>query len=289
MVTYVGVARQEISVEPAAAWYTRISVGTHPLPFDPKAKDPAPFVTALADSDWATRWAGARGLGRLRPPLEPSATPLLTALARDDPYGQVRAAALDTLRSAGKPSPAEPLVFMSFEESAAGWPLGEGLASLTALLPEGYLLEGRDPGGTAWRVHATENELAGREDLDFLLECSWRSGNPAGAYGLALGSGQGTFNAICVSRSGGAVVARFTDGSHVSDLLPWTTSATAAISGIPVTRIEVSKRGASYEIVVNGEAVGGFTDGARLEIDRVGVFVDGKQSVLFRKIVVTAP
>jgi hypothetical protein len=289
MVTCVGVGMQVISEKPTTTYYTRVSVGTHPLPFSPKAGDPAPLVTALVDHDWATRWAAIKALERISPPLEPAATPLLTALARDDPHEQVRAAAESALKSAGKPSPAQPLVFMSFEQGADGWPLGEGLASVTSLVPDGYLLEGKDSRGTAWRIHDMGNAPADREDLDFLLECSWRSGNETGAFGLTLGSGPGTFNAFCVSRNGGAVVTRYTDGRHVSEPLPWTASSTATISGIPVTRIEVSKRGARYKVTVNGEVVGGFTDDTGLEVDRVGVLVDGAQSVVFRRIVVAAP
>jgi hypothetical protein len=289
MVTYVGVRMQVISEEPATAYSTRVSVGTHPLPFDSRARDPAPLVTALVDRDWATRWAAARALERISPPLELSATPLLTAMAREDPNEQARAAARSALKSAGKPVPAEPLAFLSFEQSADGWPLGEGLASIASLLPDGYRLEGMDPNGTAWRVHGTVRALADREDLDFLLECAWRSGSETAAYGLTLGSGPGTFNAFCVSRTGGVIVTRFADGRRQSTPLPWEYSEAAAITGTPVARITVSKRGARYELSVNGEAVGGFTDGTGLAVDRVGVLVDGAQSVVFRKIIVTAP
>jgi hypothetical protein len=289
MVTCVGVGVQVISEEPTDAYYTRVSVGTHPLPFSPKAADPAPLVTALVDRDWATRWAAIKALDRISPPLEPTATPLLTAMAREDAHGEVRAAAQRALKSAAKPSPTEPLEFMSFEQSAEGWPLGEGLASVTSLVSEGYLLDVKDPKGTAWRVRSLGNAVVGREDLDVFLECRWQSGNGTGAYGLTLGSGPATFNAFCVSRSGGATVLRYTDGRFRSAPLPSDYSAAAAITGTTVTRIEVSKRGARYEVTVNGEAVGGFTDDTGLEVDRVGVFVDGAQSVVFRKIIVTAP
>jgi hypothetical protein len=84
-------------------------------------------------------------------------------------------------------------------------------------------------------------------------------------------------------------VLRYTEGRYRSSPLPWQFSAAAAITGTPVSRIEVSKRGARYEVVVNGEAAGSFTDGTGLAVDRIGVFVDGAQSVVFRKIVVTAP
>ena len=60
-------------------------------------------------------------------------------------------------------------------------------------------------------------------------------------------------------------------------------------TGTPVTRIEVTKRGTRYELAVNGETVGGFTDGTGLAVTHLGVFVDDAQSVVFRKIIVTAP
>ncbi|MCX7028534.1 MAG: HEAT repeat domain-containing protein [Spirochaetes bacterium] len=289
MVTYVGVRMQVISEEPTTTYDIRMSVGTHPLPFDPRAKNPAPLVTALVDNDWATRWAAVKALERISPPLEPAATPLLISMAREDAYEQVRAAAQSVLQSVGKPAPAKPLVFMSFEQSADGWPLGEGLASVTSLVPEGYLLEGTVSKGTAWRARSMGNALVDREDLDFLLECRWLSGNEATAYGLTLGSGPGTFNAFCVSREGGVIATRFTDGRYRSAHMPWKTSAAAAITGTTVTRFEVLKRGARYEVVVNGEEVGGFTDEIRLAVTHVGVFVDDLQSVVFRKIVVTVP
>jgi hypothetical protein len=247
MVTYVGVRMQVIAEEPQTTYHTRVSVGTHPLPFEAKAKDPAPLVTGLVDRDWATRWAAARALERISPPLEPSATPLLTDLARDDPHELVRAAARRALASAGKPSPTEPLLFISFEQSADGWPLGEGLASVTSLVPEGYLLAVKDAQGTAWRVRSAGN------------------------------------------RSGGATAVRFTNGREASAPLPWTSVAAAAITGTPVTRIEVAKRGSRYEVTVNGEPVGAFDDGTGLAVTHLGVFADGEQSVVFRKIVVTAP
>ncbi|OHD75069.1 MAG: hypothetical protein A2177_09995 [Spirochaetes bacterium RBG_13_68_11] len=289
MVTYVGVGMQVISEQPATAYNTRVSVGTHPLPFEAKAKDPAPLVTALVDRDWATRWAAARALERISPPLEPAATPLLTAMAREDAHELVRAAAESALESAGKLVPATPLAFMSFEESADGWPLGEGLASATSLVPEGYLLVVKDAQGTAWRVRGAGSAVADRGDLDILLECRWLGGNETAAYGLTLGSGPGTFNAFCVSRGGGATVLRFTDGRNLSAPLPWAYGAAAAITGTPVTRIEVAKRGTRYELAVNGEAVGDFTDGTGLAVTHLGAFVDDAQSVVFRKIIVTAP
>jgi hypothetical protein len=289
MVTYVGVGMQVISREPATTYNTRVSVGTHPLPFNSKAKDPAPMVTALVDRDWATRWAAASALERISPPLEPTATPLLTAMAREDAHESVRAAAQRALASAGKPSPTDPLLFMSFEQSADGWPLGEGLESATSLMPEGYLLAVKDVQGTAWRVRGAGSAVADRSDLDVLLECRWLGGNESAAYGLTLGSGPSTFNAFCVSRSGGATVLRITGGRSLPAPLPWAYGAAAAITGTPVTRIEVAKRGSRYEITINGEAVGGFTDGTGLAVTHLGVFVDDAQSVVFRKIIVTAP
>jgi hypothetical protein len=289
MVTYVGVGMQVISEKPTLTHHLRISVGRHPVPFKPDTNDPAPLVTALADSDWATRWAAIQALARISPPLEPSATPLLQALAREDAYEEVRAAAQAALRSAGKPSPADPLVFIAFERSADGWPLGEGLASTASLLAEGYLLAVQDPHATAWRVRSAGSAIADRGDLDVLLECRWLGGDETGAYGLTLGSSPGTFNAFCISRSGSATALRFTDGRNLSAPLPWVYGAAAAITGTPVARIAVSKRGTRYELAVNGEAVGGFTDGSGLTVSHLGVFVDGAQSVVFRKIVVTAP
>jgi hypothetical protein len=289
MVTYVGVQRQVIREQPPTEYATRISVGTHPLPFDPKNRDPAPLVTALVDRDWATRWAAVKALDRIPPPLEPAATPLLTALAREDPHAEVRAAARLTLESAGKPSPAEPLAFLSFEQSVEGWPLGEGLSSVTSLAPEGYLLQVRDTGATAWRSIAAGDAVSSRADFDVLVECRWVGGVETAAYGLTLGSGPSTFNAFGVARNGGAAALRYTEGRYRSSPLPWQFSAAAAITGTPVSRIEVSKRGTRYEVVVNGEAAGSFTDGTGLAVDRIGVFVDGAQSVVFRKIVVTAP
>ena len=289
MVTYVGVRMQVATEGPPAAYDIRITVGTHPLPFRPKAVDPAPLVAALVDRDWATRWAAIRALDRLSPPLEPSAAPLLTEMANEDAHGKVRDAARSALTAAGRPTPAKPLAFFSFEQSADGWPLGEGLASVASLAPEGYLLAARDPGGTAWRVRSAADAIAGRKDLDVLLECRWVGGDEASAYGLTLGSGPATFNAFCVSRGGGAAVVRFTDGRRRSTPLPWQYAAAPAITGTPVTRIGISKRGARYEVTVNGEVAGGFVDETGLVVDRVGVFVDGAQSVVFRKIVLFSP
>jgi len=289
MVTYVGVGTQVISESPTAAFVTRTSVGTHPLPFRPDARDPAPLVTALVDRDWATRLAAIRALERISPPLEPAATPLVEALAREDARGEVRRAARALLRSAGKPSPAEPLVFVGFERSAEGWPLGEGLASTTYLQAEGYLLSVKEPQATAWRNRDVGATLAGRDDLDILLECRWLGGEETGAYGLALGSATGTFTAFCVSRRGGATALRYAEGRSLPALLPWAYGAAPAITGTPVTRIEVSKRGSWYRLTLNGEAAGSFTDTTGLPVSRLGVFVDGDQSVVFRKIIVTAP
>lgn len=289
MVTYVGVRMQVASEGPPVAYDTRMTVGTHPLPFHTNAADPAPLAAALVDRDWATRWAAIRALDRLSPPLEPSATPLLTDIASWDAHGDVRAAARRALKAAGKPTPAEPLAFFSFEQSADGWPLGEGLASVATLAPEGYLLAARDPGGTAWRVRSVADATAGRDDLDVFLECRWVGGDGTSAYGLTLGSGPATFNAFCVSRGGGAAVIRFTDGRRRSAPMPWQYAAAPAITGTPVTRIGISKRGARYAIAVNGDDAGGFVDETGLAVDRIGVFVDGAQSVVFRKIVLSAP
>jgi len=289
MVTYVGVGMQVISEAPKLEYHTRFSMSTHPLPFRPDAEDPAPLVTALADADWATRWAAIQALGRIPPPLEPAATPLLNELARGDAFEEVRTAAQTALRSAGKPSPADPLEFIAFERSADGWPLGEGLGSTTSLLAEGYLLAVNEAKATAWRTRDAGGAVAGREDLDVLLECRWLGGDETAAYGLTLGSGTGTFHAFCVSRGGGATALRYAEGRKQPAPLPWAYGAAPAITGTPVARIEVSKRGARYELAVNGEAVGGFTDGTGSAVSRLGVFVDGAQSVVFRKIIVAAP
>jgi hypothetical protein len=289
MVTHVGILRQVASEVPPATWYPRVSVGTHPLPLDPRTAGPAPFVTALVDRDWATRWAAARGLARVAPPLEPTAAPLLTAMAREDAQARVRAAARSTLAAAGRPVPAEPLVVVSFEQDVVGWPLGEGLASSASLAAEGYRLEGTDPAGTAWRIGSPDPAIRSTQDLDLLLECRWLGGSGSAGYGLALASGPGTFLAFCVSREGGAIVTRIVDGRRVATPLPWTASAAPAISGTTIARIGVEKRGVRYAVTINGEPVGGFVDSSSLAVDRVGVFVDGAQSVVFRKIVVAAP
>jgi hypothetical protein len=289
MVTYAGIAMQVITETPNSAYHTRVSVGTHPLPFRPDARNPAPLVTGLSDRDWATRWAAVRALARISPPLEPAATPLLSDLAREDAFEEVRATAQAVLKSAGKPSPAAPLVFIGFERSADGWPLGEGLASTTSLLAEGYLLAANDAKATAWRTRDAGTAIAGRQEFDVLLECRWLGGDETAAYGLALGSGTNTFDAFCVSRGGGATVLRYADGRSLPDALAWAYGAAPAITGTPVSRIQVTKRGARYELAVNGEAVGGFTDATGPAISRLGVFVDGAQSVVFRKIIVTAP
>jgi hypothetical protein len=289
MVTHVGVRKQAVSRAPTPTGYLRISTGTHPLPLDPRTAAPAPFVTALVDRDWATRWAAARGLARIAPPLEPSAAPLLTAMAREDAQARVRAAARNTLAAAGRPVPAEPLVFVSFEQDADGWPLGEGLASSASLVAEGYRLEGTDPAGTAWRIGGPETAILATEDLDILLECRWLGGSGSAGYGLALASGPGTFLAFCVSHEGRAIVTKIIDGRRMATPLPLTAAAAPAITGTTIARIGVEKRGARYAVTVNGEPAGGFVDGSGLEVDRVGVFVDGAQSVVFRKIVVAAP
>ena len=289
MVTHVGVRRQVISKDPTATWHTRISVGTHPLPFDAKASGPAPFTAALVDRDWATRRGAAEGLARIGPPLEPSATPLLTGLAREDPQSEVRAAARSTLAAAGKPVPMEPLVFVSFEQDADGWPIGEGLSSSTSLAAEGYRLDATDPAGTAWRISRPDEAIRTTEDLDLLLECRWLGGSGSGGYGLALASGPGTFLAFCVSRDGSTIVTRVADGRRAATPLPGNASAAPAITGTTISRIDVEKRGTRYTVTVNGEPVGSFVDGSDLAVDRLGVFVDGAQSVVFRKIIAAAP
>lgn len=289
LVTYVGVAMQVTAAGPPIAYRTRVSVGTHPLPLAPRREDPAPLVTALVDGDWATRWAAARALERVSPPLEPTAAPLLTDMAREDAHELVRAAARRALGKAGKAPPAEPLAFISFMRGAEGWPLGEGLASFTSLLSEGYVLRVDDARGAAWRTRGLEDAAAGRDDLDVLMECRRQGGDATGAYGLTLGSGLATFLAFCVSPGGGAAVIRIVDGRERSTDLPWRFGAAAAITGTPVARIGVAKRGVRYELTVNGEAIGGFRDDDGMAVERVGVFVDGAQSVVFRKIVVAAP
>jgi hypothetical protein len=201
----------------------------------------------------------------------------------------MRAAARNTLAAAGRTVPAEPLVFVSFEQDADGWPPGEGLASSASLVAEGYQLEVTDPAATAWRIAGPDTAILGSEDLDILLECRWLGGSGSTGYGLALASGPGTFLAFCVSRDGGTIVTRVADGRRAATPLPWTAAAAPAITGTTISRIGVGKRGARYAVTVNGEPVGSFVDGSGLELDRVGVFVDGAQSVVFRKIVVAAP
>ncbi len=289
MVTNVGIRTQAVSRDPAATRHLRVSVGTHPVPLDPRTAGAAPFVDALVDRDWATRWSAARGLARIALPLEPAATPLLIAMAREDTQAPVRAAARSTLAAAGKTAPAEPLAFVSFEQDADGWPLGEGLSSTASLVAEGYRLEVTDPAATAWRIGGPEPAIRDAEDLDLLLECRWLGGSGTAGYGLVLASGPGTFLAFCVSRDRGAIVTMTVDGRRAATPLPWNTSVVPAITGTTVARIEVAKRGTRYAVTVNGEAVGGFVDGSRLAVDRLGVLVDGAQSVVFRKIVVAAP
>jgi hypothetical protein len=297
-ITYVGIRKQVESIvrgsETTITYYVRSSVGAHPLPYGGESTDPGLFLDALDDPDWGTRSQALAALERMRQDLDDAAIYRLTAIAREDPSYPVRNAANGLLKALRKPMPARALAMVSFQWSADDWQIGTSSGSVTTLVPDGYLLEGKDTESATWRMPYQQGTinlraLANREDLDFILECSWMSGKQANAFGLALGSDAETFHAFCVSRNNGMIIARFADNLYASAPMPWKTDRAAAVDRAPFTRIVVSKRGDRYEMSVNGTPVGGFTDETSLAVTRFGVFVDDVQSVVFRKIVALAP
>jgi hypothetical protein len=298
-ITYVGVRMQvkrfvEGAYESTTTYYVRSSVGMHPLPYGGESTDPGLFLAALDDPDWATRSKALEALESLQPDLDGAAIDRLTAITREDPSGSVRSAAIGLMEALGKPRPARPLAMVGFEWNADDWFLGTSSGSTTSLVPDGYLVECGNAEAAAWQVFRPKDSwarpaLEGREDLDFVMECSWQSGKQTNAFGLLLGADAQTFHAFCVSRNNGVIIARFTDGAYRSTPVPWKTFAAAAIDRAPLTRIVVSKRGDRYEMSVNGTPVGGFTDETSLAVTHLGVFVDDVQSVVFRKIVALAP
>lgn len=294
-ITYVGVQAQVTAHDftgtaTTTTYLVRSTAGIHPLPLHQDVPDPAPYLAALSDTDWATRMEAVRGLLRLRPVLDPARVEQLTAMAREDPSHAVSASARVLLKKLALPVPAPPIISWSFRENVELWSAGVSETIVTSYVPEGYLLEGKGREMFWWRTRFPP-EIGAREDLDIVMECSWKNGARNMAFGMTIGGDDRSFNAFCVNAQGGAVVLSLKDGALASgpSPVPWTDAASAQIVARPVTRIEVRKRGADYSLSVNGIPAGGFSDESRLAIGRIGVYLSGAQSVVFHKIVVTAP
>jgi hypothetical protein len=295
-ITYVGVRAQITASHftgtgTTTTYFVRSTVGTHPLPPNTDGNDPTPFLVALGDRDWATRSYALNGLDRLKGRVDKDVIPTLDHLAREDPSSTVRAAAGKLLKTLGEPVPAPPLVFVSFEQSAHTWPFGEEASCTTSLEPGGYLVDSRAEHTWSVQTRWFGQEIGSRQNIDIVMECSWMSGAKDMSFGLTLGDDKQAYNAFCANEQGGSVALSVAGGSLSAgpSPLPWTNAASIAIAASPITRLEVSKRGAEYGFRVNGVLVGSFTDTRGLAVSNIGIFTSGVQSVLFHKIIVTAP
>jgi len=249
--TYMGLGGS--STTTVTTYFVRGSRGAHALPADPKASDPEPFLSALADPDWGTRDSALDGLLRIRPKLDEAQAALVSRMAFEDEARVVRQDAAKLLGALGLKVPSPALFLESFESNLGNhWFAGEGAGKTAfALDPDGYRITSTDE-NSHWSGVNLGKKIAALADYDAIIECEWRGGQDNKAFGLFLGSDLKDFHAFCVSKNGGAMAELFRNSADKSADLRWSQEASASIAADPVVRISVAKRGASYSMKVDG-------------------------------------
>lgn len=300
LVTCVGIRMQSIHTEADWTFANRlkityqlhVTVGSHRFPIDVWEADPSDCVAALGDNDWATRWIAMWALGLIRPPIGDALRTRLVAIAREDPSWSVRRVAIRTLQRLREPLPSEALWVESLEEDVSHWPVFYGTSYSTYLRHDGYVVDSGDeqkwvqlPSRAPFR-----GLLEGRQDLDVVVECAWLAGtNTSSYFGLTLYTDTSTYNAFCVSKNGRAAIFSFVEDRLSGNPVARTNAAADTLGARRWVRIEVAKRGPRYTMNVNGVEIGAFTDTGAGTLDDIGFFVEGKQAVVFRKVVGIAP
>lgn len=268
-----------------------ISVGSHYLPADEEGSDPDPYVSGLEDEDWGTRIVSVQNLRRLKPTLQPRTVALLARMAREDEVDLVRWEAKKLAKAYVGKSIEDPLFLETFENCTAGWyEITDNPGFSQRFSPKGYLFSVNDGSirfFSVWLKGVSKKQEA--IGFDAAFDCQWLEGGQNFWYGAIIGKDNNNYFAFRIAKNGYAQVIRTVDGNKVSILVAENQLAVKPIVEQPVSRIVVSKRGSAYTMSVNGVEVGSFKDDLQVPPRLLGPLVAGKQSVLFRRIVVTLP
>jgi hypothetical protein len=268
-------------------YLVRSSVGSHPLPADAAAADPVPYFAALEDADWATRMIAIGNLERVNPVLDERQWMTLATLSREDSSAPVWQAAGQFFRRTRNQMPDPPMAIAYFDRSVYGLPLESNNSVAASLVSQGYQMESKLEKQSVWEM-LRSSTIRAVQNIEYALECSWVAGATSGAFGLTVGYDDNNFNAFCVTKDGEAAVLAFRGGSLRSTPIEWRQDLSDEIRGSEVVRIGVSRRRADYTMTVNGKPVGTFTD-KDMRSGLVGLFLNGRQTVVYRKLVVFQP
>jgi hypothetical protein len=268
-------------------YYLRSSTGSHPLPADEEAKDPAPYITALEDSDHATRLVAVKALRKIKPPFIRQTVARLQTMAREDVAARVRTEAGKLLAERNLALLPAPLYLETFEDNKAKWSADDN-GEVMGFSSDGYYV---DPNNESyrWSVVDISSNLRKKSEFDAILDCSWRKGVVNFPYGLILGRNKEDFYTFAISRNGGAIVQRWSGGNIKSIPIDWKHDAAKTIGENEFSRIFISKRGDTFTFEVNGVTIGSFADPDKLSVQSVGVFAGNRQGVVFKRIMITEP
>lgn len=287
-ITYVSVSKHVIGkggMSRGVAYFVHVSVGSTPMPISPGPSDSKILTSALSDRNWGTRRYALKIFTETE--IVPDSTTLerIRFLASRDRYLAVREAALELLDSLDEEIPDYPLYLDTFEHNLYPvWYTGskEGVYDYYFDI-EGYNIVSKAE-KWAWSIKDLLEILIDVPNYDIELDASWKDGVTNYNYGFALFQSRADYYYLGISKSGHAKVGFLHNSISQDSLIPWQDNASESILSREVSNIKIEVRGREATYIANGTVIGKFILYEDFIPNEIGLFVSGKQKVIFKSI-----
>jgi len=291
-ITYVSVAEQVIGKTYSYSTYkylVHVSVGSTPMPILPESSDSRMLTSALSDKDWGTRQFALQGL--IQTKVVPDSTTLerIRFLASRDRYREVRETASELLRYLGEKIPSRPLHFDTFEHNSEPlWYIGSKEGESDYYFDgEGYNIDSKAE-TWAWEIKDLLELLSDVPNYDIEVDASWKEGVTNFDYGFVLLQDKGNYYHLSISKNGFARVGLIRNSVLQDSLIPWQNHASESIFSNDINNLKLEVRGKDATYFVNGAVIGRFILYDGFMPNEIGLFIYGKQKVVFKSIRIKA-
>ncbi len=297
-ITYVSVCKQMLGKVTTLGenYQVNISVGSTPMPILPKPTDTKRITSALSDRDWGTRRFALRGFLQIK--VVPDSTTLerIRFLASRDRYYEVRFAAFELLKSLGEKIPSTPLFFDTFQNnfypkeynSYLPWYTGTKEGESDYYFDgEGYNIDSKAE-TWAWEMKDLLELLSDVPNYDIEVDASWKEGVTNFDYGFVLLRDKGDYYHLSISKNGSGRVGLIRNSVLQDPLIPWQNHSNGSIFSNDVCNLKLEVRGKDATYFVNGAVIGKFKLYNGFTPNMIGLFIYGKQKVVFKSIRIDA-